>query len=54
MESFKLDHLTEDEMANANGGFWQYVAGALAGALLTSDLGDLGDAFMEGYNAGRS
>lgn len=53
MESLKLEHLTENEMKNANGG-WHLVAGALIGAALTQDLDDLGDAFMEGYEAGRS
>ena len=50
MESLKLDHLTENEIANVNGGWWNLIVGALIGAALTQDLDSLAASFKEGYN----
>ena len=59
LEQIGVQELTTVENREIDGGLFGVddliliAAGALLGALLTQDLDDLGDAFMEGYNAGR-
>ena len=54
MESLKLDHLTENEIVNVNGGWLVAAAvGALFGALITSDLDDLAAAGRAGWEAAK-
>ena len=52
LENLNLVELNAQEVQEVEGGFWQYVVGALVGAVFTQDLDRLKDAWNHGWNAG--
>ena len=52
LENLNLVELNAQEVIEVEGGFWEYVIGALVGAAFTQDLDRLKDAWNHGWNAG--
>lgn len=54
LENYGVLQLNTKEMKEIEGGFWPaIIVGALIGALLTQDLGDLAQAFNDGRAAAK-
>lgn len=55
LENFGVQELTTVEQRELEGGYWlpivRWIGTTVAAALISQDMDDLGDAFMDGWNS---
>ncbi|MEN8118977.1 MAG: class IIb bacteriocin, lactobin A/cerein 7B family [Bacteroidota bacterium] len=54
LEQMGVQEMDAVEIKEVDGGIWPYLIGALVGYALSADLGDIADAYNEGYDAARN